>query len=59
VSVVECCAFNLKESHTAGLAFEPLVAFGIEPPIDDVAGVSLLVIRTIPIQTYLAFWICT
>jgi hypothetical protein len=48
-------AFSLRESHTAGLAFEHLVAFGIEPLLADVAGVSLLVIQTILIQTYLAF----
>jgi hypothetical protein len=36
------------------LAFEHLVAFGIEPFFDDVASVSLSVIRTIRVQTYLA-----
>jgi hypothetical protein len=34
------------------LAFEHLVAFDIEPFFDDVASVSLSVIRTIRVQTY-------
>ena len=35
VPVVEYRAFSLRESHTTGLAFELLVAFGIEPFLDD------------------------
>jgi len=31
VSVVDYGAFSLRGSHTTGLAFELLVAFGIEP----------------------------
>ncbi|NAS88924.1 hypothetical protein C4E24_04200, partial [ANME-1 cluster archaeon AG-394-G21] len=46
VSVVEYRAFSLRESHTTGLAFEHLVAFGIEPFLDDVASVSLSIIGT-------------
>jgi hypothetical protein len=43
VSVVEYRAFSLRESHTTGLAFEHLVAFGIEPFLDDVSlSVSML-----------------
>lgn len=55
VSVVEYRAFGLWESHTAGLAFEHLVALGIKAFLDDVARVSLSVVRTIRIQTYLVF----
>ena len=55
VSVLEYRAFSLRESHTTGLAFEHLVAFGIEPFFDDVASVSLSVIQTIRVQTYLVF----
>jgi hypothetical protein len=49
VSVVEYRAFGLRESHTAGLAFEHLVALGIKAFLDDVAGVSLSVVGTIGI----------
>ena len=55
VSVVEYRAFCLRESHTAGLAFEHLVALSIKAFLDDVASVSLSVVRTIPIQTYQVF----
>jgi len=55
VSVVEYRAFGLRESHPAGLAFEHLVALGIEAFFDDGARVSLSVVRTIRIQTYLVF----
>jgi hypothetical protein len=48
-------ALQTKESHTTGLAFEHLVAFGIEPFFDDVASVSLSVIQTIRVQTYPIF----
>ena len=53
VSVVEYRAFGLRESHTAGLAFEHLVALGIKAFLDDLTSVSLPVVRTIRIQTYL------
>nr|QNO58223.1 hypothetical protein DKLEMCON_00005 [Methanosarcinales archaeon ANME-1 ERB7] len=46
MSVVEYSAFSLRESHTTGLAFEHLVAFGIEPFLADVASVSLSIIGT-------------
>jgi len=36
VYVVEYCAFCLRESHTAGLAFEHLVALNIKAFLDDV-----------------------
>ena len=49
VSVVEYRAFCLRESHTAGLAFEHLVALGIKAFLDDVARVSLSVVWTIGI----------
>jgi len=55
VSVVEYRAFGLRKSHTAGLALEHLVAPGIEAFFDDGARVSLSVVRTIWIQTYLVF----
>lgn len=53
VSVVEYRAFSLRESHTAGLAFEHLIALGIETFLDDGASISLSVVRAIRIQTYL------
>ena len=55
VSVVEYRAFRLGKSHTAGLAFEHLVALGIKAFLDDGARVSLSVVRAIRIQTYLVF----
>ena len=58
VSVVEYRAFGLRKSHTASLAFEHLVAFGVESLLNDVSGVLLSVVRTVRIQTYLVIWIC-
>ena len=47
VSVVEHRAFGIRESYTAGLAFEHLVALGIKTFLDDVACVSLSAVRAI------------
>ena len=58
VSVVEYRAFGLRKSYTASLAFEHLVAFGVEPFLNDVSGVLLPVVWTVRIQTYLIIWIC-
>ena len=53
VSVVEYRAFCFRKYHTASLAFEHLVAFGVEPFLNDVSYLLLPVVRTVRIQTYL------
>lgn len=58
VSVVEYRAFGFRKSHTASLAFEHLVAFGVESLLNDVSYLFLSVVRTVRIQTYLVIWIC-
>jgi len=58
VPVVEYRAFGFRKSHTASIAFEHLVAFGVEPLLNDLSGVLFSVVRTVWIQTYLVIWIC-
>ena len=59
VSVVEYRAFGFRKSHTAGLAFEHLVAFDVKSLLNDLSCVLLPVVRTVWIQTYLLIWICS
>jgi len=49
VPVVEYRAFGFRKSHTTRLAFEHLVAFGVESFLNDVSGVLLSVVRTVRI----------